>query len=446
MGRSDLLGANPNEAYRKKAQEREAKRNKEVRDKMREAAVLHKDTAKMERKIEQYRKIVRVRKMTAAEKEKLQAMETELKDALSRQRAAGIVPRKRDVTDKVVGYDPMAAAEAGGNRARPEDPSSDSEGSDDDNVDVAMLGHTMPLNRDDELDSLPSSSATIKHKDIDADPLPPMPPGTPPLRPQDLGTDQVWPPLPSGPSPQYLLQNPRPGQQNNSQGRGYSQRPPPRTPYRPKNHLGGHNNEQQAHRAHPYAQPNIDRYGRPNTAPHPRPGIPLTTSQGVSISQPPPVPPGFPLHPQLPTGASRPPSRPAMPSLSAMVLTAEPQVRNLKKELTTLVPAAIARKTKQKERQQVLAAIPMVPKMVVNAAPDVDAEPNASTPGTGTVSSAGILGTIRPLPGVRFNTHKSDNQKQAQVTEPAKPKQEQKSKSSLDEEYQKFVQQMNDLL
>ncbi|KAJ2736111.1 hypothetical protein IW152_001056 [Coemansia sp. BCRC 34962] len=348
MGRSDLLGANPNEAYRKKAQEREAKRNKEVRDKMREAAVLHKDTAKMERKIEQYRKIVRVRKMTAAEKEKLQAMETELKDALSRQRAAGIVPRKRDVTDKVVGYDPMAAAEAGGNRARPEDPSSDSEGSDDDNVDVAMLGHTMPLNRDDELDSLPSSSATIKHKDIDADPLPPMPPGTPPLRPQDLGTDQVWPPLPSGPSPQYLLQNPRPGQQNNSQGRGYSQ--------------------------------------------------------------------------------------------------PEPQVRNLKKELTTLVPAAIARKTKQKERQQVLAAIPMVPKMVVNAAPDVDAEPNASTPGTGTVSSAGILGTIRPLPGVRFNTHKSDNQKQAQVTEPAKPKQEQKSKSSLDEEYQKFVQQMNDLL
>ncbi|KAJ2881193.1 hypothetical protein H4R27_004242, partial [Coemansia aciculifera] len=111
MGRSDLLGANPNEAYRKKAQEREAKRNKEVRDKMREAAVLHKDTTKMERKIEQYRKIVRVRKMTAAEKEKLQTMEAELKDVLDRQKAAGIAPRKREASDQVIGYDPMAAAE-----------------------------------------------------------------------------------------------------------------------------------------------------------------------------------------------------------------------------------------------------------------------------------------------------------------------------------------------
>ncbi|KAJ2407912.1 hypothetical protein GGI10_004925, partial [Coemansia sp. RSA 2530] len=121
MGRSDSLSANPNEAYRKKAQEREAKRNKEVREKMREVAVLHKDTTKMERKIEQYRKITRVRKMTVAEKEKLQAMETELKDVLSRQKAAGIAPRKREPTDKVIGYDPMAAAEAGGSRTRPED-------------------------------------------------------------------------------------------------------------------------------------------------------------------------------------------------------------------------------------------------------------------------------------------------------------------------------------
>ncbi|KAJ2776019.1 hypothetical protein GGI18_004435, partial [Coemansia linderi] len=136
MGRGDSLSANPNEAYRKKAQEREAKRNKEVREKMREVAVLHKDTTKMERKIEQYRKITRVRKMTVAEKEKLQAMETELKDVLSRQKAAGIAPRKREPTDKVIGYDPMAATEARGSRTRPEDESSESGDSDDDSVDV----------------------------------------------------------------------------------------------------------------------------------------------------------------------------------------------------------------------------------------------------------------------------------------------------------------------
>ncbi|KAJ2812057.1 hypothetical protein FBU31_007658 [Coemansia sp. 'formosensis'] len=135
-----------------------------------------------------------------------------------------------------------------------------------------------------------------------------------------------------------------------------------------------------------------------------------------------------------------------MAAFSATVLTAEPQVRNLKKELTTLVPAAIARKTKQKERQQVLAAVPVVPKMVVNAAPDVDAEPSADTSGTSAASSTGILGAMRPLSGVRFRTRVAEPQKQPQIAEPVKPKQELKGKSSLDEEYQKFVQQMNDLL
>ncbi|KAJ2863627.1 hypothetical protein GGH94_003489 [Coemansia aciculifera] len=435
MGRSDLLGANPNEAYRKKAQEREAKRNKEVRDKMREAAVLHKDTTKMERKIEQYRKIVRVRKMTAAEKEKLQTMEAELKDVLDRQKAAGIAPRKREASDQVIGYDPMAAAEVGGSHTRSANSPlpSDSEGSDDDGVDVATIGRTIPLNRDDDLDDIPSS--LVEGRGIDTDSLPPMPPGTPPLRPQDLDLDKIWPPLPSGPSPQYLQNNPRLDQHSNSHGRGHSQRPPPRTPYRPHNHhSGGSSNERQGHRAHPYTRP-------------PRPDMPQAIPQGVSLNQPPPVPPGFPQPPQLPAGLSRPPPRPAIAAFSATVLTAEPQVRNLKKELTTLVPAAIARKAKQKERQQVLAAIPMVPKMVVNAAPDVDAEPSASTSGaSAAISSTGILGTMRPLSGVRFNTHTSEPQKQPQVAEPVKPKQEQKSKNSLDEEYQKFVQQMNDLL
>ncbi|KAJ2051067.1 hypothetical protein GGH13_008680 [Coemansia sp. S155-1] len=310
----------------------------------------------MERKIEQYRKIVRVRKMTAAEKEKLQTMEAELKDVLDRQKAAGIAPRKREAPDRVIGYDPMAAAEVGGSRTRSANSPlpSDSEDSDDDSGDVTMIGRTISLDRDDDLDDIPNS--LVEHSSVGTDPLPPMPPGTPPLRPQDLDLDKIWPPLPSGPSPQYLQNNPRPDQHSNNRGR-------------------------------------------------------------------------------------------AMAAFSATVLTAEPQVRNLKKELTTLVPAAIARKTKQKERQQVLAAIPMVPKMIVNAAPDVDAEPSVCTPGgSATVSSTGILGAMRPLSGVRFNTQATEAQKQPQLAEPAKPKQEQKSKSSLDEEYQKFVQQMNDFL
>ncbi|KAJ2337641.1 hypothetical protein GGI00_000071 [Coemansia sp. RSA 2681] len=445
MGRSSLLGANPNEAYRKKAQEREAKRNKEVRDKMREVAVLHKDTSKMERKIEQYRKIVRVRKMTAAEKEKLQAMEVELKDVLDKQKAAGIAPKKRDAANQAIGYDPMAAAEAGASRISAADSPSPPD-SEDDGGDATMFGRAMPLGQFDELDDMPDSMAAIAHGNADGaskdvDPLPPMPPGTPPLLPQDLGLGQIWPPLPSGPSPLYVHHNPRPSQQDSDNGRGYSQRPPSRAPYRPQQHRHG-GNERHGQRAHPYAHPNANTHSRPGITTAPlRPGI----SQGVPLNQPPPVPPGFPRPPQIHTEPPRPPPRPAS---SGTVLAAEPQVRNLKKELTTLVPAAIARKTKQKERQQVLASVPMVPKMVVNAAPDVDidVEPSSKSLGARASSSAGILGAIRPMPGIRLSTLATKTQEKAQAAAPAKPRQEPKSKSTLDDEYQKFVQQMNDLL
>ncbi|KAJ2896896.1 hypothetical protein IWW38_001886 [Coemansia aciculifera] len=410
MGRSGLLGADPNEAYRKKAQEREAKRNKEVRDKMRSVAVLHKDTTKMERKIEQYRKIVRVRKMTAAEREKLQAMEAELKDVLDKQKAAGIAPKKRDAASLAIGYDPMAAAaEAEESGARRMDVlSSDSE---DDN---AMLDQI------NELDDIPAEEIGIAHGGVgvDADPLPPMPPGTPPLLPEDLGFGQVWPPLPSGPSPLYLQHHrrPQPSQQDTDSNREHSQRPPPRAPYRLHQHQHRHSgNERQGQRAHPYAHPNASIHSRP-------------VMTGVPLNQPPPVPLGY----------LRPPTAAAVPS--ATVLAAEPQVRNLKRELTTLVPAAIARKTKQKERQQVLASVPMVPKMIVNAAPDVDTDSSSSShaaraPSSSAAAAVGILGAMRPLPGVRFTTLPA-----------AKPQQETKSKSTLDDEYQKFVEQMNDLL
>ncbi|KAJ1759696.1 hypothetical protein LPJ69_003675, partial [Coemansia sp. RSA 1752] len=64
MAKGASLSANPAEAHRRKMQKRETQRNKEVRTQMREAAVLHKDTTKMERRIEQLYEIKQTRKMT----------------------------------------------------------------------------------------------------------------------------------------------------------------------------------------------------------------------------------------------------------------------------------------------------------------------------------------------------------------------------------------------
>ncbi|KAJ2766110.1 hypothetical protein IWQ57_004507, partial [Coemansia nantahalensis] len=111
MAKGGALGADPAQKHRKHTQRRDAKRNKDARDKMREVAVLYKDTGKMERKIEQFRSISQTRRMTAAERERLSAMEAELKDVLQKQKEAGIARVKRNPNEKAVGFDPLAEAE-----------------------------------------------------------------------------------------------------------------------------------------------------------------------------------------------------------------------------------------------------------------------------------------------------------------------------------------------
>ncbi|KAJ2553581.1 hypothetical protein EV175_002892, partial [Coemansia sp. RSA 1933] len=90
--------------------EREMQKNKETKKRMRETALLNKDTSKLEKKIERYRNIKR--KLTDVECEKLQGLEAELKETLERQKEAGIEPRMRHhADDKAVGYDPLAGSE-----------------------------------------------------------------------------------------------------------------------------------------------------------------------------------------------------------------------------------------------------------------------------------------------------------------------------------------------
>ncbi|KAJ2842834.1 hypothetical protein J3B02_005460 [Coemansia erecta] len=158
------------------------------------------------------------------------------------------------------------------------------------------------------------------------------------------------------------------------------------------------------------------------------------------IRPPPPIPP---IPPRL--------IRPA----SATVLAAEPQVRDLKKELTALVPAAISRKTKQKERERVLSSVPDVPKMVVNAAPEIEPDTDADLSKNNNSSNGNavtLLGSFKPHSGIQFITsgkaesHAQCAQKQNEEKVTLAADKPAADSGSLDDEYQKFLKQMNGFL
>ncbi|KAJ1944760.1 hypothetical protein GGF37_002038 [Kickxella alabastrina] len=428
MANDAYLGANPSTSHRKRIQDRDSKRNKDVRKKMRETAILHKDTSNMERKIEQYKGILSTRKMTASEKEKLQRMEDELKEVKDKQKEAGIEPREQNTSDVIAGYDPMAESEAAGTVIGGQYKSSSDDSDDDD------LDH----NKGTQLDDLGIPTIAIVKPTATKGtalllPMLPMPPGTPPLLEKNVSGGSVWPPLPSGPSPMYLKNNPQ----------KYAHcRPPPFT----------NQNQQQQQRQRFLFQRGSD----PRSSSY-RPGPPHPYDpQGAIRSNMPPVPPFIHARPNMPPPPPLHlirPLRPARPH-SATVLAAEPQVRDLKKELTTLVPAAIARKSKQNERQRVLAAVPMAPMMVVNAAPEIDADTGNSSINaqrTAVATSSSLLDTIRPLAGVQFSTASSQRREQQAVPENLVNSQPPTTAargpgSSIDDEYQKFLQQMNNIL
>ncbi|KAJ2535434.1 hypothetical protein IWW35_006791, partial [Coemansia sp. RSA 1878] len=329
------LSANPAEAHRRKMQKRETQRNKEVRTQMREAAVLHKDTTKMERRIEQLYEIKQTRKMTVAEREKLKTLEDELKDIRDKQKEAGITPKKRQHVEENVGYDPLAESEAANALVQYASSSGDS----DNDIEPIEIGRTVQIDRD-IFDTTAvaggSDEAAYDAGELGLNVLPPFPPGTPPLFAADLGIGELWPPLPSGPSPLFIQDNPDAAplsDRGRGRGRGrantrghHQQHFEPRRGDTQEERTS--NVTTQHHRAHPYA-PRASR------------------GRGIMAHAPP-----------VPAIAAR------KPAYSGTVLSAEPQVRDLRKELTAMVPSRIARKTKQKERQQVLDAVPTPPRMV----------------------------------------------------------------------------------
>ncbi|KAJ2628394.1 hypothetical protein H4R22_003911 [Coemansia sp. RSA 1290] len=384
MAKGSTHSANPAEAYRRQMKKRENKKNKEVRKQLREEAALHKDTTKLEHKIAQLRGLTEHRRLTAAEREKLKRLEDEFKEIRAKKLEAGITSQPRK-TEVVVGYDPLAESD---DSALVQYESSDDEDGNQSDAESVALGETVPIDRD--IFGGASDTGGNEDQEIGLDTLPPMPPGTPPLFASDLGLDEIWPPLPSGPSPLFIQENPNLADSGRNRGdyRGQSKSRGNNGPKSRSNASTGHT------RMHPCAPRDPRGQGQP-----------------------------------------RPPAAASKPH-SVTVLSAEPQVRDLKKELTAMVPANIARKNKQKERQQVLAAIPTAPQMVVNAAPQVDDDVVASSEPTKPNLNSKLSSAIADMKGVQLNAKPA-------ISGPQNPAK--RPKITLDEEYQRFMDDISKL-
>lgn len=111
------------------------------------------------------------------------------------------------------------------------------------------------------------------------------------------------------------------------------------------------------------------------------------------------------------------------------VIQAAPKVRNLQKELTTLVPASLMRKKASESK-------PKVARPVVNAAPNID--DGISSTSTAIKRS---VSTAIPL----LQQSESDNLTSERRPSMPPPAKKSKTKKKVDE-YDKFMAEMQDLL
>ncbi|CAG8505632.1 5194_t:CDS:2 [Racocetra fulgida] len=253
---------------------------------------------------------------------------------------------------------------------------------------------------DNDLPELPPGTPP-KHDDSDDD-LPELPPGPPPSLHNNDGNAQSSgisrsppfgfrsPSMPAG--PQYP-----PPQRQGAPLRPLDSRPPPFSV----------NKVIRDHMKNNYSIDSLDSYGSSQRA-FPQPIV---------------------------TDKSQPMNASLLKSTTTAtpVIQAEPQVRNLQKELTTLVPAALLRKKADARK-------PKVARPVVNAAPNID-------DGIGTSTSSVKRNASIAIPLLQQQTDydvQSSEQKQP-VASTSSPAKKAKTKKKVDE-YDKFMAEMQDLL
>lgn len=184
---------------------------------------------------------------------------------------------------------------------------------------------------------------------------------------------------------------------------------------------------------------------RPMDIPHPRP--PPFSSQVSHYGPPPQIPNGNnnissrTFSQQLisnNTNNSQYNKAAANAATATPVIQAAPQVRNLQKELTTLIPAALLRK-------KAAASKPKVARPIVNAAPNIDDglidELSNIAPTKRSASSA-----IPLLQDQQKSSEVDPSQLKGGITTSSAPSPAKKAKKKKADEYEKFMAEMQDLL
>ncbi|CBQ73778.1 conserved hypothetical protein [Sporisorium reilianum SRZ2] len=372
--------ADPVQAARKAAIKREAKRNRERKQQANEARALRQDTAALERQIQRLES--RQATLDQEDQDELQRLQKEVADV--KRIKEEYIRKHPDQRNFVRGYEEAASSSS---TAKPGQSSNDSSASsaNRNGRDTAA----QPASRDPRwsiyydavfnpygapppgMPYLEKPHAQLVQEGLlDAAKPPPLPEETADLH--GFGTDDDSDDssvdedlkdiiMPSGPPPIMLSAS-----HHNGPARGQRQPAADRGGYAHGRGGRGRNSHHQGSRHGPgpaqgaSSRPPLGPAGLP---PRPPAGLPARPSAPMATAN----------ASQLQTGAPRPPGPPpAVPD--GVVISAEPQLRDFKKESTAFVPAAI-RKKQQEEKARMKRGLPGR----VDAAPISNDMPDASS-------------------------------------------------------------------
>ncbi|CAB4389017.1 hypothetical protein RhiirA5_353913 [Rhizophagus irregularis] len=471
---------NPADAHRKAMRQKEIKKNKAERKRVRTLVMVHKDTSKLEEEIVRYKALDREKRLDKNGKAKLKDLEDKFKKILETKKAHGVNLQKEKekptTKEHVPVYfhptlNPSGLPPPGVGVKSEEEKEDSSEADDSGSGDSDNDSEAEDKQESDDDIPLPPGAPPAKESD---DELPELPPGPPPKK--EESDDDELPDLPPGPPPNSNISSyshssamARPSPSHppfgfNHQGSPF---PPPPGTFVFNSPLASQSQRQNVRPPpppafvsgigpNPFSSPppapmhSLQSQGypvRPMDIPHPRP--PPFSSQ-VSHYGPPP---------QIPNSNNNISSRTfshqsisnntktinsqynkaaANAATATPVIQAAPQVRNLQKELTTLVPTALLRK-------KAAASKPKVARPIVNAAPNIDDglidELSTITPTKRSASTA-----IPLLQDQQKSSEVDSSQLKGGITSSSAPSPAKKAKKKKADEYEKFMAEMQDLL
>ncbi|GBB87714.1 hypothetical protein RclHR1_01420017 [Rhizophagus clarus] len=465
---------NPADAHRKAMRQKEIKKNKAERKRVRTLVMVHKDTSKLEEEIARYKSLDREKRLDKNGKAKLKDLEDKFKKILETKKAHGVnlqkEKEKSTPKEHVPVYfhptlNPSGLPPPGVVKSEEE-----KEGSSE--VDDSGSGHSdngseaEAKQESDEDIPLPPGAPPAKESD---DELPELPPGPPPKK--EESDDDDLPDLPPGPPPNSNIYSHSPAMARpsptpppfgfNHQGPPF---PPPPGTFVFNSPLASQNQRQNVRPPafasgigpNPFSSPSAPMHSIQNQGyhsmrsmdiPHPRP--PPFSSQVSHYGPPPQIPNGNnnissrtfsqqSISNNTKTNNSQYSKAAANAATATPVIQAAPQVRNLQKELTTLVPTALLRK-------KAAASKPKVARPIVNAAPNIDDglidELSTITPTKRSASTA-----IPLLQEQQKSSEVDSSQLKGGITSSSAPSPAKKAKKKKADEYEKFMAEMQDLL